>query len=561
MPLHPDFKRIRQSMRSKYGKEKGDEVFWSWLNKKGLDETKPMSKQKAEAQDILDIFPIDYTEDDSLDEDMIEAPEEGTAEAKMPQGDPSPALLGEGQMPPQQPQDPVPTTKPDPTEALKPEGLGEADTDKPITVGVNAPPPPNTGVDEVPLHDGMNRRDQQAEVTASSKGNYVSIPAYHFNYVAAPKFEGKDAPVIIKAIVLEEGHNVNNWRVMPEEFAKVADQYKAGRHLRVNHEKTVESVIGMSFDGKVIKGLDIKQYLGKDIEGIDPEGLYVTAEFEANPQDPQIRTNILNGYVVTGSIGLDAEAFCEECNKPLTTDDKGEMQKTCRHYESPVYLKNVEVKEYSYVAEPAYEHTQAFPTFSAALDSVRGSSIINSQPKEEQMSATVQPKAEVQAAKATAKKAEGEGEGEGDADAKLATYKQGYADALKHLKAFFPKSEATAKADDEPDEDDVKVKAESEGEGDADASVKAESEGEGEGDASAKAAVKAKRKTDQITKQGPSSKRIVPPNLFEMAWHPSQYRNTNAVFNELFEGAAHSQGAPVGFREKAKLYKEGRYEA
>src|SRR5438309_7781649 len=36
---------MRNSMISQYGKEKGERVFWSTINKKGLNETKPMKGQ------------------------------------------------------------------------------------------------------------------------------------------------------------------------------------------------------------------------------------------------------------------------------------------------------------------------------------------------------------------------------------------------------------------------------------------------------------------------------------------------------------------------------------
>ena len=36
---------MRNSMISQYGKEKGERVFWSTINKRGLDETKPMKGQ------------------------------------------------------------------------------------------------------------------------------------------------------------------------------------------------------------------------------------------------------------------------------------------------------------------------------------------------------------------------------------------------------------------------------------------------------------------------------------------------------------------------------------
>ena len=306
-------------------------------------------------------------------------------------------------------------------------------------------PTDNTDGGPIAIHDGLDRT--VAAVTASSHEakKFVSVPMYKFNYVAAPKFGGKDGDIIIKAIVLEQGLNVNGWRVVAEEFPRVAEQYKAGRQLRLNHDKTVQAVFGKSFDGKVLKGSEVSTYLGKEMEGIDPEGLFVAAEFQANPQDPQVRTNILQGYVETGSIGLDADAFCEKCDKPISMAEGGATTRSCKHLDAPIKLKNVEVKEYSYVAEPAYEHTKAFPSFSAAVTEALKNSSVNIMPQTNTpMSTTEGQKIEVNAA--AAKKADAEGTASAEALAlaeKLyAKYKEaraeGFAEAEKLYKAGIP---------------------------------------------------------------------------------------------------------------------------
>lgn len=300
---------------------------------------------------------------------------------------------------------------------------------------------------ETPIHDGMDRLQQAGK---NGKPDFVSVPMFKTQYVAAPKFEGKDAPIIIKAIVLEQGHNLNRWRVVEEEFPKVAEQYKAGRHLRVNHGKDVQDVIGKSFDGKVIKGVDIEGYLGKKLDGVNKEGTYVIAEFEANPQDQQIRTNILNGYVETGSIGLDASAFCEKCDKALIMKSDS-FDRSCKHYDSPIKLRNVEVKEYSYVAEPAFEHTKAFPSFGAAVNNVFENSSLTYKPTNTDTEMTDPTKVE-QKIEATATKV-------AEANA-FETMAKAYAESeYKRGKAEGELAAMKARAEEKPVEEDKKVTA------------------------------------------------------------------------------------------------------
>ena len=45
MPLHPEFKKILKELQRLHGKEKGERLFYAWINKKGYNETKPLSTQ------------------------------------------------------------------------------------------------------------------------------------------------------------------------------------------------------------------------------------------------------------------------------------------------------------------------------------------------------------------------------------------------------------------------------------------------------------------------------------------------------------------------------------
>lgn len=45
MPMHPDFQKIYQNFITTYGEDKGKQLYYAWLNKYGLDDTKPIEPQ------------------------------------------------------------------------------------------------------------------------------------------------------------------------------------------------------------------------------------------------------------------------------------------------------------------------------------------------------------------------------------------------------------------------------------------------------------------------------------------------------------------------------------
>ena len=49
-PLHPDFQKILQQFVKRYGQEKGTQYFYMWINKLGLDDTKPYSQSREKFQ-------------------------------------------------------------------------------------------------------------------------------------------------------------------------------------------------------------------------------------------------------------------------------------------------------------------------------------------------------------------------------------------------------------------------------------------------------------------------------------------------------------------------------
>jgi hypothetical protein len=212
----------------------------------------------------------------------------------------------------------------------------------------------------------------------------LEVPAYRTPYSAA---ESSAKDLLIRAITLEEGKNINDWEVKPSQFPAVAEAWNSGRQIRLNHEgKQTEKVIGKSFKGMVSLGRDIETNFGVPLSefgltaaDINPSGKYVLAWFKATPEDPQVRTNMLNRYVWAGSIGLAGDGSCKECGKPVYMGAEG-FEKTCDHIASVVEMDNVDVKEWSVVPEPAYAHTTFYPSFITAAATLHASKKAMEQP-------------------------------------------------------------------------------------------------------------------------------------------------------------------------------------
>jgi len=62
MPKHKDFQKIYKRFTSQYGKEKGKELYFAWLNKKGLDDTKPFPKGKEKKEKMCIVHGLEIKE-------------------------------------------------------------------------------------------------------------------------------------------------------------------------------------------------------------------------------------------------------------------------------------------------------------------------------------------------------------------------------------------------------------------------------------------------------------------------------------------------------------------
>ena len=71
MPKHNDFQHIYAGMIEQYGKEKGEQVYYAYINKHGYDDTKPMNEQKKKKKGVDDtgffykVGSLDFVKDES----------------------------------------------------------------------------------------------------------------------------------------------------------------------------------------------------------------------------------------------------------------------------------------------------------------------------------------------------------------------------------------------------------------------------------------------------------------------------------------------------------------
>ncbi len=62
MPKHPDFIKIHARFIKQYGKEKGNDLYFAWLKKKGYDDTKPFPKGKEKKEFMCHVVGLEVKE-------------------------------------------------------------------------------------------------------------------------------------------------------------------------------------------------------------------------------------------------------------------------------------------------------------------------------------------------------------------------------------------------------------------------------------------------------------------------------------------------------------------
>lgn len=546
-------------MREQYGKKKGDEVYYSYLNKNDLDDSKAMPKHLSEADDL--------GKDVKQNPDDLKKPND----VGQKDGDIAPleAALGE---PNEDEDEHIKDLKYERVTQIQPVQQVLNNPDKSLGGGGIEPNQHDNIEKEVGTKqkEVLNHEDslqfaypppaKGQTLKAAGSRSTIHIPSYKFRYSASP-IDGTAGDMLISALVLEPGENINGWEVDGPEFPSVANQYGLGRQLRTNHSAKVQEVFGKSFEGKTLLGKDVAEFLGYAVDGIDPNATYVGARFKATPADQQVRINLEKGYVDTGSIGLDANAFCKQCNLPVTVDaEDGSVSRTCNHLNASVILRNVDVKEYSYVAEPAFAHSKIFPSFAAAVNATLKSSLKHSSAQSAPMSLQAKAKAEGKAdadAGNTIDDAKTYTQAEADAyaEARMAIYKKGMADAMK-FRANDQKDGDGQDGDGQPD--GGRNEADADAEGDAKMEAKAaggfkdQSQG---GPGKGFAPMTASRKTDQVgrTNQGKSDLQAAKNDLISRVLRPTAYAiNQDPAMKELFIAAANAPGAPLSVKNVVK---------
>jgi hypothetical protein len=517
MPLSDDMKDTKRNMEDQYGKDKGERIFYQWINKHGLDDTKSVKEQKGKLHAKIDNC--------SLCGDILDKLEQKAGNMVTDMVPPKASVKAELVVPKERSerndfdkwfQQAIDDFKNKIVAEIKASGhLPYEDEDS---------KPEAKAKDVLPTEkDSVSVRAPEASVNASFK-----MPTLRFGTQFTADASGvlSTGEIPAKGVLVSQtdADNKNGWRIgkrgaEDEEFKSIANQIIAAAkaqkpiQVRLQHSDQPDKIIGGYYNAEP----DIRDgYFG------------LNTTFFMNPKDPQVRYNIEKGLLRDMSIGLDANAFCDVCDKPLkqaSSDGNQMWDYDCEHIGSPVYLRGCKIREGSLVSEPAFEGSEFKIGFAAALEKTLPRSLN----RENANTNSIMSSVSVDAKRATAK---GEGDGadspfaNADDMDKLLIKSKAYKALKAKVKAGFD-----AEGDGEGD-------AEGEGEGkDADASrakaysdpnlgrdykqsneaprkdkapdsktiieAKGEGEAEGEGDADAKAKAQASRKITSKTNTVP----------------------------------------------------------
>lgn len=203
----------------------------------------------------------------------------------------------------------------------------------------------------------IKKRQQSSRIQFGVDSDYQ----FYNRFQAGPPSDAGDIP--LTGTFLDFEATSNGWYIDPaEEQNLVSDQGRVT--FRVAHSKEPERVIG-----------EYKRFWAAEDDGcVDaygkPLGRHVDFEATTNPADPQLRINIMKGWVNDISPGLDAEVFCSKCNEPWGLDANNKLVKSCEHQDALGVLRNITKKEGSMVTEPAFEGRTQFrmPTFAMTMN-------------------------------------------------------------------------------------------------------------------------------------------------------------------------------------------------
>ena len=248
----------------------------------------------------------------------------------------------------------------------------------------------------------------------------------------------------------------NGWYIDPaEEENLVSDQGRVT--FRVAHSKEPERVIG-----------EYKRFWAAEDDGcVDAYGkpLNRHIDFEAvtNPADPQLRTNIMKGWVNDISPGLDAEVFCSKCGEAWGLDANNKLVKSCEHQDALGVLRNITKKEGSMVTEPAFEGRTQFrmPTFAMTMNKLFSPDENESEPVGSRLKGHATDDRR-QTTKGDAKIMSNNSERKEGTDAALKKAKllaQKYGDTVKELDKLYFKAEDEDEDKGEDQDEDARIRA------------------------------------------------------------------------------------------------------
>jgi flagellar biosynthesis GTPase FlhF len=167
--------------------------------------------------------------------------------------------------------------------------------------------------------------------------------------------------LVLKGILIDTTENKNNWCVEEDDFKQLAQDF-IGKQVRCDHGEHVGNVLGRVISTEVDSG-HAEAKSEWDIANVNPHIHYVA---EIASKDNDLIVPIAMGFVDYVSPAVDARMLlCSNCRTPMMS----KTQKGCNCSEGSLLLKNLEARELSLVASPAYSSTVAkVYSFAAAVD-------------------------------------------------------------------------------------------------------------------------------------------------------------------------------------------------
>jgi len=167
--------------------------------------------------------------------------------------------------------------------------------------------------------------------------------------------------MLLKGVLIDTTENKNFWQVEEADFKQLAVDF-IGKQLRVDHGEKVNNVLGRVVETEVDTG---HKEAKEDWDPANPNPhIHYTAEIAT--KDNNLIVPIKMGFVDYVSPAVDARTIlCSTCRTPM----KDKNTKGCTCSEGSLLLKDLNARELSLVASPAYENTVAkVYSFAAAVD-------------------------------------------------------------------------------------------------------------------------------------------------------------------------------------------------